>query len=177
MQKLLILDIDETLLHATEQPLDREHDFMLAHYFVYLRPHVHDFMAFCREHFKVAIWTAGNQLYAQRTVQAVCGEAYPLEFVWSRKRCTPTFDPENFKHIYLKNLNKVKRRGFRLEQVIMIDNTPQKLAKNYGNLVQVNDFRGCPDDQELPLLQRYLLHLKMKPMCVPSKKGVGRKIG
>lgn len=160
MKKLLILDIDETLLHATEVPLDFEHDFMFAHYFVYLRPHVFDFLDFCKAHFKVAIWTAGNELYANDVVENLFGHDYPLEFVWARNRCTPKFDPENFNYTYQKNLKKVKRKGFRLEHIIMVDNTPKKLAKNYGNLLRVSDFYGSQEDSELKWLKQYLNQLK-----------------
>lgn len=160
MEKLLILDIDETLLHSTDVPLPIDHDFMFAHYFVYLRPYVHEFLAFCQAHFKVAIWTAGNEIYADQVVQNLFGQDYALEFVWSRKRCTPRFNPEDFKYTYQKHLKKVKNKGFPLEQVIMVDNTPAKLVKNYGNLVRVKDFKGDQGDDELAILQDYLLHLK-----------------
>lgn len=40
-KKLLILDIDETLIHATEKQLELEHDFETQWYFVYKRPLVH----------------------------------------------------------------------------------------------------------------------------------------
>jgi len=36
--KLLILDLDETLVHASERELERSADFRLVGYHVYLRP-------------------------------------------------------------------------------------------------------------------------------------------
>lgn len=39
---LLILDLDETLIHATEQP-EREADFQIFHYHVYKRPYLEEF--------------------------------------------------------------------------------------------------------------------------------------
>ena len=41
---LLILDLDETLLHATEEPLRRGHDFLMDPYAVYLRPFLSEFL-------------------------------------------------------------------------------------------------------------------------------------
>ena len=58
---LLILDIDETLLYATVSPLDRPEDFRLEDFFVYLRPHLGEFLSLCSSHFKHAIWTASSQ--------------------------------------------------------------------------------------------------------------------
>jgi carboxy-terminal domain RNA polymerase II polypeptide A small phosphatase len=37
-KKLLILDLDETLIHATSKKLSREPDFIVFDYFVYKRP-------------------------------------------------------------------------------------------------------------------------------------------
>jgi RNA polymerase II subunit A small phosphatase-like protein len=40
IRRLLVLDLDETLIYANECPLDRPADFEVAPYFVYLRPGV-----------------------------------------------------------------------------------------------------------------------------------------
>ncbi|MCA9018177.1 MAG: hypothetical protein KDA77_22835, partial [Planctomycetaceae bacterium] len=53
---LLILDIDETLLYATGRPLNRDHDFKIGSYFVYLRPFLIDFLNQARKHFQIAVW-------------------------------------------------------------------------------------------------------------------------
>ncbi len=160
MRKLVILDIDETLLHASQGGIDRVCDFETELYFVYKRPFVDEFLSFCFANFDVAIWTAAGSEFAndiEREMIRVHGEP---EFVWSSERCTPRFDPNAFETIPLKNLQKVKRRGYNLDQVIMVDDTPQKLAKNYGNLVRVNEYLGSVDDTELLALIKYLRYLK-----------------
>jgi len=45
--KLLILDLDETLIFATERPLTREADFRIGPYHVYRRPDLADFLDQC----------------------------------------------------------------------------------------------------------------------------------
>ena len=60
-KKLLILDIDETLIHATEKPLDYQWHFKTDLYFVYCRPHLNCFIDFCNKNFKIAIWTTGGK--------------------------------------------------------------------------------------------------------------------
>lgn len=159
-QKLLILDLDETLIHASQSPLAYPHDFETALYFVYKRPYLGEFLDFSREHFRVAVWTTAGEEFAATVIQHAFPPGYPLEFIWSRDRCTPKFDPNKYEHGYIKNLQKVKRRGFDLDHVIMVDDTPAKLAKNYGNLVRVREFIGDPRDDELVHLMPYLLHLK-----------------
>jgi RNA polymerase II subunit A small phosphatase-like protein len=159
-EKLLILDLDETLLHASEHPLDAPADFRLAEYHVYLRPEVAQFLEFCRAHFRVAVWTSSTELYATAIVDYLFGSAYPLEFVWARQRCTRVFDGELQSHYWVKDLKKVRRRGYPLEKVLMIDDTPEKLSRHYGNLVRVRAFEGDNTDAELRRLMPYLLKLK-----------------
>lgn len=42
----------------------------------------------------------------------------------------------------------------------MVDDTPKKLRRNYGNLVRVLPFEGDQRDEELPDLIEYLNQLK-----------------
>jgi len=160
VKKLIILDIDETLIHATEKSIGREHDFETEWYLVYKRPHVHEFIEFCIEYFNVAVWTTAGHDFAVKIVDELFPSEFKLEFLWSHRRCTRVFNPELHETTHLKNLNKVRRKGYKLEHVIMVDDTPAKLVKNYGNLVRVNEYRGQEDDNELEILMKYLLHLK-----------------
>jgi len=158
--KLLILDIDETLIHASEQKLNREPEIRTELYFVYKRPYLETFLSFCRENFQVAVWTTAGAEFAQIVVEELFPKNYPIVFLWSRERCTRAYDPEKMEPYYVKNLAKLKRRGYALENIIMVDDTPQKLEKNYGNLVQIKEWLGSNDDRELLRLMSYLKDLK-----------------
>jgi RNA polymerase II subunit A small phosphatase-like protein len=155
--KLLILDLDETLIYAVESPLDREHDFQSGHYYVYKRPGLDRFIQNISSLYDLAVWTSSNVLYAESVVPQLIPASTPLSFVWAQDRCTATFDPGSYTHEWAKNLNKVRRLGYDLENVLMVDDTPTKLTRHYGNLVRVNSFLGDPLDNELELLQRYLV--------------------
>jgi len=45
-QPLLIFDLDETLMHATETPLPKKPQFQLLYYSVFERPYERDLMTF-----------------------------------------------------------------------------------------------------------------------------------
>lgn len=154
------MDIDETLLHASETPLEFKHDFIAGQYFVYLRPYLQLFLEFAFQHFDVAVWTSSNETYANHVVSRVFRDGMSPRFVWSRHRCTTKFDPETWQYDYIKDLKKVKRKGFPLASVIMVDNTPKKLRRNYGNLVTVKSFYGDQRDEELLYLMPYLEELE-----------------
>ena len=158
--KLLILDLDETLIHASEETLGRKADFITECYYVYKRPYVLDLIKFRGENFQVGIWTTAVKDFARTVVENIFSSDYPLKFLWSCDRCTRMYDSELMQPYYIKNLAKLKRKGYRLEEIIMVDDTPQKLEKNYGNLVRVIEWRGDVEDNELLLLTKYLSDLK-----------------
>lgn len=161
--KLLILDLDETLIYATEEPLERRADFQTELYHVYKRPYVDEFLAFCRENFLVAVWTTAGAEFAQDVVEGVFPSDYPLQFLWSRERCSRTLNADTGERYLVKNLAKLKRKGYRLEEVLMVDDTPTKLERNYGNLIRVSEWLGDPADSELLALMGYLVELKRVP--------------
>src|SRR5262245_59077006 len=61
---LVILDLDETLVHGTEHPLARPADLRVGPYFVYQRPHLTSFLSALRERCSLAIWTSAGRDYA-----------------------------------------------------------------------------------------------------------------
>lgn len=66
------------------------------------------------------------------------------------------YDPETRDRYFVKDLKKVRARGYALEHVLVVDDTPQKHQRNYGNLVAVRPFEGDPADDELVHLGPYL---------------------
>lgn len=158
-RKLLILDLDETLIHASPVPLARPADFCAGPWHVYRRPGLDEFLALCTAHFDLAIWTSSSALYATAIIDMMVPPALQWQFVWSRERCTRRFDAETWEYEWLKDLKKVKKRGYDLAHVLMVDDTPEKLARHYGNLIRVEPFTGNENDDELPRLGCYLQRL------------------
>lgn len=160
--KLLVLDLDETLVYSTERALDRPADLRVAGYHVYKRPHLDSFLDFAFSNFKVGVWTSSGALYAEPLVAQLMG-GRKLEFVWSAVRCSISRDWETGEYITQKRLAKLKKHGFKLDQIIGIDDTATKYAKNYGNLVPVSEFTGDQSDDELLVIQDYLRSLMSHP--------------
>jgi RNA polymerase II subunit A small phosphatase-like protein len=154
-RKLLVLDLDETLVHATDQPLARAEDFKAGPYHVYRRPHLSEFIAFALARFHVGVWTSSGEQYAARVVESVF-PAGALQFVWASQRCTVARDWQTGEYCTLKKLGKLKRKGYRLDSIIAVDDTPSKYERSFGNLVAVQEYLGAEQDDELLLLMRYL---------------------
>jgi RNA polymerase II subunit A small phosphatase-like protein len=157
---LLILDVDETLIFSAERPLEREPDFRLGPYFVYRRPYLEEFLRTCAQHFQLALWTSASAAYLEAVVEAAWPSELSTTFAWSRNRCVQRFDPERFDFYFVKDLKKVKRKGFDLRRVLIVEDTPQKVERNYGNAVYLRPFFGDANDQELVLLSQYLLSIR-----------------
>ncbi|HJL00938.1 MAG TPA: HAD family hydrolase [Polyangiaceae bacterium LLY-WYZ-15_(1-7)] len=159
--KLLVLDLDETLLHTRAAPLDgREPHGVIGPWVAYRRPHVAAFLDAALDLFEVGVWTSAGAGYAAQAVRWLEGE---LAFVWSRSRCTRDFDPEQMEVVHAKPLRKLLRKGWRKEAILAVDDTPAKWRRSYGNLVRVAPFEGDPADDELPALLRYLEELGPAP--------------
>ncbi|MEM9998929.1 MAG: HAD family hydrolase [Bacteroidota bacterium] len=160
---LLILDLDETLWHATETPLDRPADFCVGPYHVYERPHVRTFLKESAALFDLAVWTSATSGFARPALYRMKPHGMHFEFVWTRERCTRRFDPETGSVVWLKDLKKVKKRGYPLERILVADDTPAKLARNYGNLIRIAPYFGAQNDDELPALLAYLRTIRDTP--------------
>lgn len=163
-KKLIILDLDETLIHSSMlvEKMGNEFDFMVDNYFVYKRPYVDMFLNYCKNNFQVAIWSSGSEDYVTYITSKLFNKPEELNFVWSRKRCTLkvsegySFSEFTNEPLLLKNLKKVKKKGFDLKHVIVIDDSFKCHIKNYGNLIHVSSFEGDPQDRELLNLMKYL---------------------
>ncbi len=157
---LLVLDLDETLIHATERKLEIDFDFQYADYFIYRRPNLKWFLESMSADFKLAVWSSADDKYVEEIVEKIKPENIEFEFVWGRTRCTTKRDYKLDEYVHEKRLKKVKKKGFSIERILMIDDSPEKTKDNYGNAVYVSAFEGDQNDSELKTLAEYLKSIK-----------------
>ncbi len=157
---LLVLDLDETLIHATERRFEIDLDFQYENYFVYKRPHLKWFLESMNVDFKLAIWSSADDKYVEEIVKKIKPDSIEFEFIWGRTRCTTKRDYELDVYIHEKRLKKVKKKGFPIDRILMIDDSPEKTKDNYGNAIYVKPFKGDQNDSELKKLAEYLSSIK-----------------
>jgi RNA polymerase II subunit A small phosphatase-like protein len=171
-RNLLILDLDETLICSATQPLVAPPNFCLGDFHVYRRPFLAEFLAFAAEHFDLAVWSSASPDYVAGIVRELFANPNELRFVWAADRCTRRFDGETREEYWVKDLKKVKRSGIPLDRVLVIDDTPEKHERNYGNLIRVRPFVGDPTDNELQRLPPILRHLaNLDDVRIVEKRG------
>ena len=141
-RNLLILDLDETLIHSTETELEYSAEFKVDRYYVYTRPHLQQFLQFCFENFQVAVWTASSGDYAQPIIDRIFPHPQHLAFLWSNDRCTLKFNWQTGEYQFVKGLKKVKKRGCPLANILFVDDRPENLVRQYSNLIQVRPLLG-----------------------------------
>ncbi|MCE7991399.1 MAG: HAD family hydrolase [Roseivirga sp.] len=157
---LLIFDLDETLIFASKEALNRPADFTFDQYHIYQRPYLNEFLIGLSRHYSLAIWSSAGDDYVAYVADQIKPEDLAFEFVWGYSKCTPKSDPETSRQYNLKNLKKIKRTGFSLRRMLIVDNTPAKVSANYGNAIYVQDFEGGREDLELKKLKDYLHIIK-----------------
>ncbi|MDA9773882.1 HAD family hydrolase [Saprospiraceae bacterium] len=166
---LVVLDLDETLIFGTKTPLDRIGDFMVGEYSIYLRPDCHHFLQEISKYFMLGIWSSAGELYVQEISNYFIDKGFQFEFVWSREKATyrrrlmhevHSRDGDDAHQFYVKKLEKVKKHGFDLKRVLIIDDTPHKSSENYGNAIYPSIFEGDQKDGELTQLLDYLISIK-----------------
>ncbi|MBU6451144.1 MAG: phosphoprotein phosphatase [Cyanobacteria bacterium REEB67] len=168
--------MDETLLFAIDLQDDdpskrtplpgREVEFQVGDIIVYLRPHVREFLHRTSAVYDLAVWSSAGGHYVRSTISWLFDRfelPAPL-FVWSSNKCTKKRDNELYYREYsVKNLKKVAKRGFDLQRMLIVDDSPEKCVANYGNAVYIKEFNGEPEDEELLHLAAYLESLAPVP--------------
>jgi len=166
---LAILDVDETLIYATKIKLERKPDFEVFEYNVYKRPHLNDFIQKLSKSYDIAIWSSAGNDYVNSIVNRL-NLNIDIKFIWGRNEATQKrllndyYETGNDTELYyVKSLKKVKRRGYELDKILIIDDSPHKSKLNYGNAIYPKSYKGALDDNELLKLIEYLESIKDEP--------------
>ncbi|GEM45992.1 HAD family hydrolase [Deinococcus cellulosilyticus] len=169
---LIILDLDETLIHSTvSRSRVPNPDFLIDDLRVKIRPHTLDILKVCFDHFDVGVWTSSAWDYAEAVLKAVFPKKYSeqIKFLWSREHCIREFDEVLKEHLWAKHLGRIEQEvGYLQERVWLIDDSPEKFRGTPGKIIRVKPFFGDEDDIELLELAGYLGRLGMAPQ--PEQK-------
>ena len=148
-RKLAIFDLDETLVHATTVALERSADFQCPPYFVYRRPCIAELLTTVAPLYDIAVWSSSSQAYVDAVVALVFGKAFDVKFAWAEDRCVQRVDVRSHGYVYIKDLRKVQGQGYAVEDITMVDDSPEKVARQPRNHLQVKPYFGDVKDREL----------------------------
>ena len=153
-KKTLILDLDETLVHSSFVPFEKNDiilnvDFESVMYNIYVlvRPGAEEFIKKVSKYFEVVIFTASISKYALPLLDILDHEK-KIKYRLTREHCT------FLNGIYIKELKKLNRN---LSDLIIVDNSPLAYAFDSDNGLPIKTWYDDPNDNELdkiyPLLE------------------------
>ncbi|KAH3756690.1 NLI interacting factor [Pelomyxa schiedti] len=158
LKKTLVLDLDETLMHSSVEPLPHT-DFrfevtvegVTATIYIVKRPGVEEFLSALKDKFEIVVFTASIPEYADKVIDYLDTNRSVSSRLY-RSSCTQLFGS------YVKDLDKLGRD---LSNTIIIDNTPASYALHPQNAIPISSFITNPNDTELMSLAPLLCELSV----------------
>ena len=169
-KKLLLLDLDETLIHSkfrttqNYKELDlikkdtkctnkifkfEDEDFQYC-FDVYFRPYLFDFLNDIKKYFDLGIFTAARKTYADTIIDYIDPKKEIFKFRIYRNACISIKQT-----IYIKDLRILK--NYDLKDVILLDNSLYSFMNQLSNGVLINSFYIDDTDKHLLAARNYLV--------------------
>jgi len=145
-RKCLVLDLDETLVHSSFQPMDCSFSLpielggMTYEVYVLKRPHVDEFIKECAKTYELVVFTASLAEYANPVIDEL-DQAGLIKHRLFRESCVL-----HQGQAYVKDLSRLGRK---LKDCIIIDNSPLSFLFDQYNAIACTSWFGDEDDSEL----------------------------
>ncbi|CAM9826076.1 unnamed protein product [Phaeothamnion confervicola] len=153
----LVLDLDETLVHCTVDPVENpDHVFCIRfndedfRVYVRKRPHLEAFLEAVSELFEVVIFTASQRVYAETLLNMIDPKRKYIKHRLYRDSCLPVDGN------YLKDLNVLGRD---LSAVALVDNSAYAYGFQIDNGIPIESWFDDEEDRELSRLLPFLRRL------------------
>lgn len=158
-RQTLVLDLDETLVHCSRSSSSRSgpppaNPDLIVQFedpptsssssgLVVFRPHVHHFLKEVAKAFEVVIFTASQQSYADKVINALDPDGTLIDHRLYRQHCT------EHRGAFFKELSLLGRP---LSQCILVDNSPISVACNGDNSILCRSWYGGECKELLDML-------------------------
>ena len=169
-KKLLLLDLDETLVHSEIRDKNNFHilnkltdkancyhkvfsymDGNYLYYFdIFFRPHLFDFLHEIQNYFDIGIFTASSKGYADTIINYIDPSHTIFNFILYRDACIPIQNS-----IYIKDLRII--RNYEPSNVILLDNSLYSFINQPKNGMLVYSFYWDEKDDQLIRAKNFLI--------------------
>ena len=157
MPKLLLLDLDETLVYSTTKPLSYTASFQYQKYHVYKRPKLDWFIRSSSEKFNIGVWSAADEDYVANICQKIFPNDIQLKIMWSQYWCKQELDKFSNQTIYVKDFQAINRLGLDVKNVLLLDDKVHTSQVGNNSILQIKPFKGALDDNELDVVFNQIL--------------------
>jgi len=168
-RRLLVLDMDQTLIHADEKPFEHAQT-KTAKYHLAVRPGLAEMLERLQPHWDFLIWSNSGLPYINEIVEAFWPKEIQLVGILSQADCGMLVK-DGYGTPHFKEISTLRARfpQYRKEHIVGIEDKPETFARNYGNVIRVAPFRGGAD-YELGELTDYLLSIADCPNLTKLEK-------
>lgn len=167
-QKLLILDLDETLIHTSEKKTDN-FEYIYDHdghkYYIAKRPELDRFIDSVGRYYEIGIWTAGNKKYMDFIVSKILSKRPRIMYHKNMTDIEWISKKDNIAKT-TKRLEKLwKRTHYDKSNTVVIDDNPETFSKNSANGIEIKPWEGDINDKELLEVEKILVFAKDMDVC------------
>ena len=184
MKPTLALDLDETLVHCTVEPIDKPDlvfpvSFNGTMYDVYVRkrPYLDYFLETVARSFEVVVFTASQKVYADVLLDLLDPEQKYIKHRLFREACLLV------QGNYLKDLSVLGRD---LTKTVLVDNSPHAYGYQIDNGIPIESWFDDDSDTELLKLLGFLRqvfaaddvrpvvreHFRTYQLCADAARGI-----
>lgn len=178
-RKILVLDLDETLIHSHHDGLVRPTvkpgtppDFVLrveidrhpVRFYVYKRPHVDYFLKVVSQWYDLVVFTASMEIYGAAVADKLDNRQGILRRRYYRQHCTLDIGS------YTKDLTEIDQD---LSKVFILDNSPGAYKGYPDNAIPIKSWFSDPSDTALLNLLPFLDSLRF---CNDVRSVLGRNL-
>ncbi|XP_063236559.1 CTD nuclear envelope phosphatase 1 homolog isoform X1 [Bacillus rossius redtenbacheri] len=155
-RKVLVLDLDETLIHSHHDGIVRPSpikagipaDFILkvtidrhpVRFFVHKRPHVDLFLDIVSQWYELVVFTASMEIYGASVADRLDNDRGILRRRYYRQHCTPEMGS------YTKDLSAICAD---LSSIFILDNSPGAYRAYPDNAIPIKSWTSDPTDTAL----------------------------
>lgn len=143
----IAIDLDETLLCVTKEPLLAPAQAICSHGYIYLRPYASDFLKSISKSNRVGIWSSAPSEYVTSVLSESTLQDVDFKFLWTARDCSFN-DYGTGTIFYYKDTNSL-RQAFNSDLVLLIDDSPVKIVSHGSDAIAIESFSGDDNDDEL----------------------------
>lgn len=157
-KKVIVFDLDETLVHCMEEFEQNEVDHVLTIEFpnnevvdagLNIRPYAIECLKEANKHFQVIVFTASHSCYADAVLDFIDPHRELIQYRMYRDQWVET--PQG---IFIKDLRMIANRD--LKDVLLVDNASYSFGYQLDNGIPIIPFYNDKNDKELLHLIQYL---------------------
>ena len=158
-KKILVLDIDETLVYCSTNPID-SYDLAfeivfkgdLQSIYVKKRPFLDEFLDTIGKNFYCIVYSSAQSVYLEKLISEI-DKSGIIKNIYERSNCL------RVNGFYIKDLSIFESDDLKLNEMIILDDSIQAFAYQLNNGVPILKFDSKSEDNELKNILPFLLML------------------